>query len=303
MMTENAPRPNPFGDDWFPSRFGADDEIGALNFLGAAKIIQASKLIVKGKTCSLAVLTGPDTPAYPPRSFQMHIVSPAQYGGTTWGANEAGGIDEFMITWAGIGTHFDGLGHIAINNTFYNGNSAEDVYEHTGVKKFGTHTIPPIVTRGILLDIAALKGVDIMAPGEVITPEDIEAAQKRQNIQIESGDAVMLRTGWIKLLDSDPEKFMGSVPGIGKAAAEYFAKAETTIVGLDQYSTEVMPAEEADEFIPVHQLNLAVNGIYQLQNLQLEELAADGVNEFMFALGLPRFVGATQMTANPIAIF
>lgn len=301
-MSDNTSRANPFGDRWFPSRFGADDEIGALNFLSAAKIVQAAKLVEKGKTYSLAVPTGPDTPAYPPRSFQMHIVSPAQYGGTTWGVNQAGGIDEFMITWAGIGTHFDGLGHIAINNIFYNGNSADDVYQHTGVKKFGTHTIPPIVTRGVLLDIAALRGVDVMEPGEVITPEDLEAAQKRQNIQIETGDVVLLRTGWIKLLDSDPEKFMGSVPGIGKAAAEYFAIKETTIVGTDQYSTEVMPAEEEDEFIPVHQLNLAINGIYQLQNLQLEELAADGVSEFLFVLGLPRFVGATQMTANPVAI-
>ena len=301
-MSEQDQRPNPFGETWFPSRFGAGDELGALNFLSAEKVLQAARLVREGRCYSLAVPTGPDTPAYPPRSFQMHIVSPAQYGGATWGTNQAGGIDEFMITWAGIGTHLDGLGHIAINNRFYNGNSADDVYEHTGVKKFGTHTLPPIVTRGLLLDIAGLKGVDMMEPGEVITPGDIEAAQERQGVTLERGDAVLLRTGWIKLLHTDPERFMGSIPGIGKAAARLFADAEVSVIGLDQYATEVMPAEEEDEFIPVHQLNLAVNGIYQLQNVQLEELAEDGVSEFLLALGLPRFVGATQMTANPIAI-
>ncbi len=301
-MTDKAAAPNPFGDTWFPSRFGAEDEIGTLNYLGPENVVRAAKLVDRGKVYSLAVPTGPDTPAYPPRSFQMHIVSPAQYGGTTWGVNQAGGIDEFMITWAGIGTHLDGLGHVAINNVFYNGTKADDVYQHTGVKKFGTDTLPPIVTRGVLLDIAALKGVDIMAPGEVITPEDIEAALKRQDLRLQRGDAVMLRTGWIKLLDSDPEKFMGSVPGIGKAAAHFFAEAETTLIGVDQYATEVMPAEDDNEFIPVHQINLTINGIYQLQNVILEELARDNVFEFLFVLGLPRFVGATQMTANPVAI-
>ncbi len=301
MTGEDQPS-NPPGEGWYPSRFGAEDEMGALNFLAPEKVLQAARLVKEGRSYSLAVPTGPDTPAYPPRSFQMHIVSPAQYGGTTWGANQAGGIDEFMITWAGIGTHLDGLGHIAINNRFYNGNSADEVYEHTGVKKFGTHTLPPIVTRGVLLDIAALRGVEVMQPGEVITPDDMEAAMKSQGVALERGDALMLRTGWIRLMESDPEKFMGSIPGIGKAAAAYLADAEVSLIGLDQYATEVMPAEDEDEFIPVHQLNLAMNGIYQLQNLQLEELAKDGVWEFLFVLGLPRFVGATQMTANPVAI-
>jgi len=301
-MTDETTRSGAAGDTWFPSRFGPDDEIGALNFLDAKGVIRAARLVDQGKVYSLAVPTGPDTPAYPPRSFQMHIVSPGQYGGATWGTNQAGGIDEFMVTWAGIGTHLDGLGHVAIDNVFYNGSAADEVYQHTGVRKFGTHTIPPIVTRGVLLDIADMKGVEIMAPGEVITPDDIEAALKKQGLRLQQGDAVMLRTGWIRLIDRDPEKFMGSVPGIGKAAAAYFADAEITLIGVDQYSTEVMPAEEDGEFIPVHQINLTINGIYQLQNVTLEELARDKVHEFMFVLGLPRFVGATQMTANPVAI-
>ncbi len=301
-MTSTPSEKKNSGEQWYPSRFGADDEIGALNFLKPEKILEATGLIKQGTTYSLAIPTGPDTPAYPPRSFQMNIVSPGQYGGSTWGKNKAGGIDEFFTVWPGIGTHFDGLGHVAINHRFYNGASAEDVYDHTGVKKYGTDTIPPIVTRGVFLDIAALRGVDVMEPGDVITPADMQAAMERQGVEIRSGDVVMLRTGWITVADAEPEKFIGPVPGLGKAGAQYLADAEVVIIGVDQYSTEVMPAEDTDEFIPVHQLDLAVNGVYHLQNVMLEELARDKVNEFMFVLGLPRFVGATQMTANPVAI-
>ncbi len=287
---------------WYPSRFGVDDEIGALNFLQPDKILEATALVKRGETYSLAIPTGPETPAYPPRSFQMNIVSPGQYGGSTWGKNKAGGIDEFFTVWPGIGTHFDGLGHIAIDHYFYNGTPSEEVYDHIGVKKFGTETIPPIVTRGVLLDIAALRGVDVMAPGDVITPADIQAAMERQSVKIRSGDVVMLRTGWITMAETNPDKFIGPVPGLGKEGAQYLSDAEVVIIGVDQYSTEVMPAEDPDEFIPVHQLDLAVNGVYHLQNVMLEDLARDGINEFMFVLGLPRFVGATQMTANPVAI-
>ncbi|MCF6275852.1 MAG: cyclase family protein, partial [Robiginitomaculum sp.] len=168
--------------------------------------------------------------------------------------------------------------------------------------KFGTETLPPICTRGLFLDIAALRGVDVMEPGDVITSTDIKAAMERQAVEIRSGDVVMLRTGWITTVDTAPEKFIGPVPGLGKEGAQYLADAEVVIIGVDQYSTEVMPAEDADDFIPVHQLDLAINGVYHLQNVTLEELARDKVNEFMFVLGLPKFVGATQMTANPIAI-
>ncbi|VAW00919.1 Probable polyketide cyclase [hydrothermal vent metagenome] len=301
-MTNSSDQDKAKGEPWYPSRFGADDEIGALNFLQPENILAATALVKRGETYSLAIPTGPETPAYPPRSFQMNIVSPGQYGGSTWGKNKAGGIDEFFTVWPGIGTHFDGLGHIAIGHKFYNGSPSEEVYDHTGVKKFGTETIPPIVTRGVLLDIAALRGVDIMEPGDVITPGDIEAAMERQGVEIRSGDVVMLRTGWIKTAETEPEKFIGSVPGLGKTGAQYLADAEVVIIGVDQYSTEVMPAEDADEFIPVHQLDLAINGVYHLQNVMLEDLARDGVNEFMFVLGLPKFVGATQMTANPVAI-
>lgn len=301
-MPEDKKPEKSLGDQWYPSRFGADDEIGALNFLNPGKILEAISLVRQGSTYSLAIPTGPKTPAYPPRNFQMNIVSPGQYGGSTWGTNKAGGIDEFFTVWPGMGTHFDGLGHIAIDHRFYNGAPADEVYNHTGVLKFGTETIPPIVTRGVFLDIAALRGVPMMEPGDVITPGDIEQAMERQKVKIGSGDVVMLRTGWITTMDNAPEKFIGPVPGLGKAAAQYLSDAEVVIIGVDQYSTEVMPAEDPDEFIPVHQLDLAVNGVYHLQNVMLEELARDNVNEFMFVLGLPKFVGATQMTANPIAI-
>lgn len=285
-----------------PSRFGSDDTLGAINLITPEKMVQAAKLVKTGKTFSMALVATPQTPGYNLRRYEIHVVSPINGTGAPIGKNKITGYDEVISVWGGLGTHLDGLGHAGVNHHYYNGLHADEIYTFAGLKKLGTHALPPIVTRGVMLDIAAWKSVDMMKGGEVITVDDIKATARAQNIEIQSGDVVVLRTGWVKMLDRDGQAYLNSSPGIGMAAAQYLADCGVVIIGADQATTEVHPAEDPATFAPVHQLNLAHNGVYHLQLLTLEELHHNRIYEFMFCLGLPRLYGATQMVANPFAV-
>lgn len=185
---------------------------------------------------------------------------------------------------------------------FYNGNRAKDFVQMDGLKKLGIEKIPPIVTRGVMLDIASYKGVEVLQGGEVITVADIEGAAKQQGVTIQRGDVVLLHTGWLSLVGKDKEKFIRSEPGPGIEAAEYFAAREVIAVGDDTSRLEADPHEKPGLFFPVHQILLAKNGIYILENINTFVLFKAGIHEFLFVLGQPRFTGATQTIINPVAI-
>ena len=288
--------------DWFPSKYGAQDTLGAINNLSAEKIVQAAKLIKTGKAYPLGVETGPDSPAYPPRSYSMTVLQLDDGTGTPLGSNKATGNDDLMNLWMGIGSQIDGLGHMGVNHVYYNGNHARDFVTPKGLTKLSIDKLPPIVTRGILLDIAALKGQDILPTGTAINSDDIKAAAKAANINIESGDVVLLHTGWLNVMDNDPQKFMAGQPGLGLEGAKYLAALGVVAVGADNWALEVLPAEDKSQMFPVHPELLAKNGVYILENMDTRALAADGVSEFLFVLGQPRFVGAVQAVINPVAI-
>jgi len=287
-------------DDWYPSKYGGADTLGAINELSPAKVLEAAKLITTGKTYSLGVETGPDTPAYPPRNYQISIFG--HMGPDGAGTNKITGNDDLVVSYLGVGSQIDGLGHVGIDYLFYNGTPAADFVKPDGLTKFGTHLLPPIVTRGVLLDIARLKGTARLAKGTPINSADLKAAQEAQGVTIERGDVVLFHTGWGSLATSDPEMFMTGEPGLGLEGAKYLATLGVVAVGADSWGVEVLPGEVDDILFPVHQEFLAKNGIYILENMNTAELAADGVSEFMFVLGQPKFVGAVQVVINPIAI-
>lgn len=287
---------------WFPSRYGADDTLGAINNLSADKVKQAARLVKTGKTYALGVETGPDSPAYPPRSFSMTILQLDDGMGTPLGINQATGNDDLMYLWMGIGSQIDGLGHMGINHVYYNGNEASDFVTPKGLSKLSIDTLPPIVSRGILLDIARLKGQDTLSEGTAINSDDIKAAARAAGVNIESGDVVLLHTGWLKVMDSDPRRFMAGQPGLGLDGARYLAGLGVVAVGADNWALEVLPSENPEQAFPVHPELLAKNGVYILENMDTRALAADGVSEFLFVLGQPRFVGAVQAVINPVAI-
>jgi kynurenine formamidase len=287
--------------DWHPSKWGKDDTLGAINELSPEGVLRAVQLVKTGKTYSLGVETGRSTPAYGARSYQLFAVASGDGSGGSTGANEGTFNDDWMTTWLGIGTQIDGLGHFGIGHVYYNGNHVSDFWQPEGLTKFATHLLPPIVTRGVLLDIAALEGVPMLAGGKVIGSREIKAAAKRQSIELRRGDVVIFNTGWQALASSDPEKFLSTEPGLDVEGAEYLAEVGVVAVGADTWGLDALPNPDPKIVFPVHQVLLAKNGIYILENIRTDELVADSAWEFLFVLGHPKFVGAVLMVINPVA--
>jgi len=284
------------------SPYGPDDTLGAVNRLSPAGVLKAAQLVKTGKTYPLGVVTGPDSPAYPPRYYKMTILQLDDGAGVPVGDNVLTGNDDLMITYMGVGSQIDGLGHVGINHHYYNNTHVKDFVKVTGLTKFSTSDIPPIVTRGVLLDIARLKGTDTLEAGTAINRAEIDAAAKAQGVTINEGDVVLLHTGWMNVSESDPERFMKGEPGLGVEGAKYLAGLGVVAVGADTFGVEAIPFETDGQFFPVHQELLARNGVYLLENMDTRALAKDEGWEFLFVLGQPRFAGSVQAIINPVAI-
>ncbi len=289
-------------EKWWPSKYGADDRLGAINNLSAAGVQRAAKLVKTGETYALGVVTGPSTPAYPPRQFSLRVVQPGDGTGASQGANKTTGNDDWMLAWMGIGSQIDGLGHIGLDHRYYNGLKAEEFIRPTGLLEYGTHTLPPIVTRGVLLDMTHGTDDGRVDGGTAFNRAEIDAAAERQGVEIGEGDVVLFHTGWMPLAESDPEAFIATQPGLGVEGAEYLAGLGVVAVGADTAALEAIPHEDPDMAFPVHQRLLTRHGVYILENMNTAALARDEGWEFMFVLGQPRFEGAVQAIINPVAI-
>ena len=283
------------------SKWGPDDEIGALNRLSPQKVLEAAKLITTGKTYRLGIPVDRSTPAFPPRNLAITVLMPGQEQGKTFGANKMSYLDDMFNGWLGIGTQLDSLAHLGVDGTFYNKRSAKDFVEVTGVKKMGIDKIPPIVTRGVLLDMAKHKGKQQLLEGEIVTAEEIKAAQQAQGVEIREGDVAILHTGWLSMLYTDPKRYGAGEPGIDVGAAEYLASLNVVAVAADTWGVEAVPFK-SDRVWEGHQVLLAKNGVYIIETVDTRALIADGVKEFLFVLGQPLYTGAVQAIINPIAI-
>lgn len=275
-----------------PSKWGAADEIGAANYLSPAKVLEAAKLIKMGKVYSLGIPVGPDTPAFPPRSCKLYVVQPGQQAGGSLGPTKTTYNDDILDCWVGIGTQLDGLGHIGIDNVYYNGNKAADFADATGLKKLGIEKVPPIATRGVLLDMAAYYGTDLVPEGTAFNVAEIEGAAKRQGVEIRQGDVVLFHTGWLNLIGKEDKRFGSVEPGLGLAGARYLVGKGVVAVGADTWGLETLPFPKDTGVFEVHQELIAKNGTYILENIDSRELARDKAYEFLFVLGQPKYVGA-----------
>jgi len=159
------------------------------------------------------------------------------------------------------------------------------------------------VTRGIVLDFAALEGVQILDAGTAINRAEIDAAMARQGVKIERGDVVLLHTGWLSLIDEDPERMMAGEPGLGLEGAAYLASLGVVAVGADNMALEHQPFANPSRPYEVHQELIPKNGVYILEYIQTAELVQNGVSEFLFVLAAPRFDGTVQAVVNPVAIW
>lgn len=290
------------GDDWWPSKHGAGDTLGAANNLSPEATKAAAQLVKLGKTYALGVVTDRTTPSYPPRTYNIVVTQSNDGMGVPMAGNRVTANDDILMTYLGIGTQLDGLGHVGIGHRYYNGMEAKDFVSPGGLTKLGTENIPPMATRGILLDMTKLKGVKMLAAGTAINRKEIDAAAKAAGVTIGKGDVVLFHTGYLALAAKEPAKFIAEQPGLGKEGAAYLASLGVVAVGADTAALEVIPFEDKTEAFPVHQILLARNGVHILENINTAELARDGATAFLFVLGQPRFQGAVQMVVNPIAI-
>jgi kynurenine formamidase len=206
-----------------------------------------------------------------------------------------------VITSVGIGTQLDGLGHLGIDHRYYNGIPVQDFLRPDGLIKLGTDKLPPIVTRGVLLDAAGHRGTAQLAAGTALNRAELEAIAKKQGVAIRKGDVVLIHTGWLAAA-SDKQKFLAGEPGVGKEGAAYLAGLGVVAVGADCWGVEAVPFEDTNEVFPAHQILLAKNGVYILENVQTAQLAADKAYEFLFVLGQPKLEGAVQSPIHPVAI-
>jgi kynurenine formamidase len=288
------------------SQWGAADTIGSANLVTPQRTLAAAKLIKQGKSLPLGIAIGPNTPAYPPRSLNSQVVQPNQQGGQKLSSfgYAANYNDDLLQTWIGIGSQLDGLGHLGENGKYYNCLDEKDISAITGLTKLGTHAVPPLVGRAVILDMAAQAGVKVMAAGQHFGPAEIKAAAKAQGVTMGEGDIILFHTGWTEgKLESDPATWGSSEPGLNNAGAAYIASLNPMAVGADTWGLEAIPAPDGDKVFYGHVIFLKQNGIYILETMNVGPLLAEGVNEFMFVLGQPRIIGTVQAMINPVALY
>jgi kynurenine formamidase len=287
--------------DWTKSKWGPDDEIGAANYMKPELVVKAAQLVKTGKTYALGIPVSSATPAYPPRSFKVTIVQPGQAGIPGLGPSKTTYNDDMLEGWVGVGSQLDGLGHIGVEHVYYNGNKLADFADPTGLKKLGVEKVPPIVARGVLLDMAAHFGTDVVKEGTAFNVKEIEEVAKKQGVEIRQGDVVIFHTGWLSLIGKDNKRYGAAEPGLGVEGAKYLVGKGVVAIGADTWGLEVLPFESKNIF-EVHQILLPMSGTYILENMDTAGLAADKAYEFLFVLGQPRFKGGVQSMINPIAI-
>ena len=288
-------------EKWYPSRWGADDQRGAANRITPAKVLQAKSLITQGRIYQLGRVYEADMPLPATRHFSLHIPQAYVLGGK----NHAVYFDDSISTEIGqIGTQFDGLGHFGQGEIFYNGNRRTDFAQPGGLTRLGIENVGPIFTRGVLIDVAGVRGVAQLEGGYEITVADLKNALAKQRVTLGAGDVVLIHTGSGALWKKDKARFTGNAPapGIGVAAAQFLADSEVTVVGADTSGIEVNPNPDKDLVAPVHQLLITHNGIYLHENVVTEELARDGVYEFAYIFAPLPLKGATGSPGNPIAV-
>ena len=286
-----------------PSRWGADDEIGNANLITAESVLAASELIKTGKTYSLGITIDASTPAFPPRGLMLQVVQPNQQMGRVAFPNATYNDDVFQ-GWFGIGPQIDGLGHIgAPGGIYYNCNDAKDFAFLTGLTKLGIEKIPPIVARGIVLDMAGHFGVESMEAGQFFGVDDVQAVEKKQGTPVREGDVVLFHTGWTDAkLAADPEAWVAAEPGQTEEVASYLASKNVVAVGADTWGLDVVPPPDATRPFQGHVILLKENGIYILETMNTGPLVRDEAFEFLFVLGQAKVRGAVQMIINPVAI-
>lgn len=241
----------------------------------------------------------PVSPNHP--SFQLALMR--RHGDMV---RDGGGsaANEIIVTGGHVGTHIDSLAHVSHDGLLHGGVEAAAIQSQHGFSDLGVDRIAPILSRGVLLDVAALHGVDVLEPGYEITPDDLEEAARRGGVEVLSGDAVLVRTGWSRHW-STPDLFVGlkdGAPGPGEKAAQWLADQSVGLTGAETIAYEVIRPGTGHAQLPAHRVLLVEFGIHIIEVMDLTALAATGVHEFAFVASPLRIRGATGSPLRPLAL-
>jgi kynurenine formamidase len=266
-------------------------EHGMLALIDEAKRASALAEVRTGRMYDLGRVLDEHVPVFPGRYFKQTLVTTAHH------ANPAGGVGENDVNWITelvsgtmqLGTHLDALSHLQMGNRGYGGFTVSELAGTAGVTTLGVETVPQIVTTGWLVDVPGLQ------PGDVITPGHC------RDIDPEPGDAVLFHTGWGRHWD-EPDTYLSGEPGPGCELAAWLAERRIALTGCDTWSYGPVPPEDPERPFRVPQILNIDHGIFVVENLDLEELAADGVRRFALILTHPKLRGATGAWTSPIAL-
>jgi len=282
-----------------PSKWGAGDERGSGNHMKPASVLRATQLIKSGEVIEIAHVLNDKMPFFGTRRFDVHVKRSFMNDFS----NRRGSNEEIVISEIGqVGTQFDGFAHQTHEDSHYNCFKTGAISTRGSFTKLGIEKVGTLMTRGVLIDVAGLKGVDTLPDTYEITVKDLQDALAKQRMTLQPGDAVLINTGWNRLWGKDNARYVKSCPGIGVAAAEWLAKQDPMLIGSDNWPVEVAPNPDPKLSLPVHQVSLVVNGIHLLENLKLDDLAAKQVYEFAFVMQPLKAQGFTGSTVAPVAI-
>jgi kynurenine formamidase len=290
------------------SRWGAGDQIGAGNLLTVERRLAALRSVQSGRLYDLSHEIGASAPYLLPNqtpyllsiwaSFRDSIKRRRAAGAQ----NDAGTNLERVEMTMHVGTHIDALGHFSIGDRLYNGNSAAEVVTDWGLDRLGIEHAPPMIARGVLLDVAGLDGGPFLDAGRAVSPDDLQRAADAAGVAVEAGDIVLIRTGWGRFFGTDNPRYVAGEPGIDVPAARWLTGRDVVAIGCDNMAVEVLPNPDRTLMMPVHQHVLAEAGVYLIENLALEELAAERVYKFCFILLATKYKGATGCPVRPVAL-
>lgn len=298
---------------WYPSRWGADDIVGAMNLITPVSILKALSLVKQGKVYDLSHVLDQDMPV---PGFHGSYFANTQYtleNGVEWHDRVIGKMNNgysaqnLRLSMSDhSGTHIDQLNHVGEQQEsgeflVYNGIRNLDIIDTFGTKKLGIEHMPPLIGRGVLIDVAGFKGVDYLPIGYSISPKELDDTLVSQNVVVREGDTVLVHTGWGRHWH-DTAKILSGEPGLGKACADWAVEKNIVSWGVDQFATDPIPFELEGEALPMHIAMLTKSGIRLIENIYMEEIVRDKIYEFCI-IGAPlKFKGGTGSPIRLLAL-
>lgn len=212
--------------------------------------------------------------------------------------------NEIIVTGGHVGTHVDALSHVSHDGLLHGGVDAAEAQTGGSFSALGAEHTPFLLTRGVLLDVAATKGVEVLPAGYGVTADDLRGSAERAGVEVAKGDVVLIRTGWASNF-GDPGVYLGQsagVPGVAPDAAAWLAAAQVVATGADTTAYEQIQPGAGHSVLPVHRILLVEAGIHIIEHLNLEAASEKGLTEFLFVMAPLRIVGGTGSPIRPVAV-